>query len=274
MGKEGQADLATADGHDRYVPTETRDILSAGHEGVYEWVVANTVREGTRFLDLGCGTGYGSALVTAAGGSYDGADGSPAAIEYARARYARPDVRFFVADLMQPLPPEIEAGSYDVVFSSEVLEHVVDPFAFVAIMAESVRPDGTCFVGTPNRSWSRQNMPGNGLLALSHVMEFTPPALVALLRTCFEDVTLMHRVFPAGSIPALAPANRPALVRGILAFAREVTPAGLTRYRKKLSRRAAQEWRSEDIEWLDADDPGLDFTRSVGLAAVCRGPRR
>ena len=274
MGREGYADLATADGHDRYVPSDTGDILSAGHRGVHEGAVAHLVRQGTRFLDLGCGTGYGSALVTAAGGMYDGADGSPAAIDYAKANYAQPGVRFFVADLMEPLPTELEPGSYDVVFSSEVLEHVIDPFAFVRTMAECMSPHGKCFVGTPNRSWSRDNMPGNGLLALSHVMEFTPPALVALLRTFFEEVSLMHRVFPVEAIPAIVPANRPPLVRGVLAFAREVMPAGLARYRESVSRGAAQEWTSRDIAWLGPDDPGLDLTRSVGLAAVCRGAKQ
>ncbi|MGI8806660.1 MAG: class I SAM-dependent methyltransferase [Acidimicrobiales bacterium] len=275
MGRRDHVDLATADGQDRYVPSDTRDILSAGHEGVYEWATANLVHEGTRVLDFGCGTGYGSALVTAAGGTYDGADGSPAAIDFARTRYARPGVRFFVADLMEPLPAELEPGSYDVVFSSEVLEHVVDPFAFVRTMADYLRDDGTCFMGTPNRSWSKDNMPGNGLLALSHVMEFTPPALVALLRTCFDDVTLMHRVFPAEAIPALVPANRPPLVRGVLAFAREVMPAGLDQYKKRFARGGAgQEWVPDDIQWLAPDDPGLDPARSVGLAVVCRGPRR
>ena len=276
MNGGGTADLATADGHDRYVPSATRDILSAGHEGVYEWAAANLVREGARFLDMGCGTGYGSALVTAAGGTYDGADGSPAAIEYAQANFARPGVRFLVADLMEPLPAEFEPRSYDVVFSSEVIEHVDDPFAFVRTMADCVSDAGTCFVGTPNRFWSRDNMPGHALQALSHVMEFTPPALVALLQTCFDDVTLMHRMFPLGALPELVPAHRPPLVRGVLAFAREVTPEGLVaRIRSRVGgARAGREWTPQDILWLAPDDPGLDMSRAVGLAAVCRGPRR
>lgn len=268
-------ELATADGQDRYVPSETRDILSAGHEGVYEWAAGHLVGEGTRFLDMGCGTGYGSALVTAAGGTYDGADASPAAITYARANFAGPGVRFFVADLMGPPPAELGPRSYDVVFSSEVLEHVDDPFAFVRDMAAFARDDGTCFVGTPNRLWSKENMPAGSLLAVSHVMEFTPPALVALLSTCFDEVTLLHRMFPADAIAAtLVPADRPLLVRGAVAFAREVMPA-VKAYRDRFfPPRNAQEWRSEDILWLEPGDDRLDPKRCVGLAAVCRRPRR
>jgi SAM-dependent methyltransferase len=265
-------DLATADGQDRYVPCETRNILSAGHEGVYEWAVATLVREGTRFLDLGCGTGYGAALVTAAGGTYDGADGSPAAIEYARGNYGGAGVRFFVADLMEPLPAELTPRSYDVVFNSEVLEHVHDPFALVRTMVEFVRDDGTAFVGTPNRLWSKDNMPNGCLLAVSHVMEFTPPALVALLGTGFEEVTLLHRMFPAAAIASTEVRAGPPLVRGAKAFAREVVPAGL---KDRLARRRrGPEWTPADIEWLAPGDPRLDPARDVGLAAVCQRPIR
>jgi SAM-dependent methyltransferase len=266
-------DLATADGQDRYVPSETRDILSAGHEGVYEWAVANLVQEGTRFLDLGCGTGYGAALVTAAGGTYDGADSSPAAIDFARSNYGGPGARFFVADLMEPLPAELEARSYDVVFNSEVLEHVDDPFAFVRTMVDYVSDGGAAFVGTPNRLWSKDNMPNGSLLAVSHVMELTPPALVALLRTGFDDVTLMHRMFPAEAIAStVVPAGGPPLLRGAKAFAREVVPAGVKA--RLARRRRGPEWTPADIEWLAPGDPRLDPSRDVGLAAVCRRPRR
>jgi SAM-dependent methyltransferase len=276
MARQLDRDLATADGHDRYVPSDTRDLLAAGHEGVYEWAVEHLVQPGARFLDLGCGTGYGSALVTAAGGTFDGVDTSPAAVDYARERYGGPDARFFVADVMGPPPEVLASRSYDVVFSSEVLEHVLDPFTLVRVMASFVRDDGVCFVGTPNRLWSMENMPNGGLLARSHVMEFTPPALEALLRMSFAEVAVLYRMFPDGAMESsLLRAGRPRLVRGALAFAREVAPAGLERLSTELERRrTAQEWSPGDIRWLTAADPELDLGRCVGLAAVCRHPRR
>jgi SAM-dependent methyltransferase len=275
MIRPGPRDLATADGHDRYVPSATKDIMSAGHEGVYEWAVANLVVGGTAFLDLGCGTGYGAALVVDAGGSFDGVDGSAAAIEYAEAHYGRPSARFFVADVTGPLPPALVPGSYDVVFSSEVLEHVVDPFAFTEVMARYLRPDGTCFVGTPNRLWSRENLPEGRLFSRSHVMEFTPPALVALLRTVFDDVVLMFRLFPVGAIPATVQAGRARVARAAEAAARELVPEGLRGYGRRLvARRRASEWSPADIEWTAADASAVDPRRAAGLVAVCRGPRR
>ena len=46
-----EVDLSTADGQDRYVPSATRDITSAGHEGVYEWIVEHLVSDGMKALD-------------------------------------------------------------------------------------------------------------------------------------------------------------------------------------------------------------------------------
>ena len=294
------SELGTADGQDRYVPTATRDITSAGHEGVYEWIAANLVKKGMRALDFGCGTGYGAALLAKAGATVDGIDSSPAAIEYANENFGAPGVRFFVADLMHPLPEVIAARSYHLVASSEVLEHVVDPFAFVRGMADSVRDDGVCFVGTPNRLWSIEHVPDGHLLARSHLMEFTPPALVALLHTVFDEVSLMVRLFPEGAMatepplpvtpvePPPAGPPRSQLVRVPAALVRRVAPGVVERIKRAVegekpvppqaaiapSAPAPREWLASDIVWALADDPTVDLDRAVGLAAVCHKPRR
>jgi SAM-dependent methyltransferase len=295
------SELATADGQDRYVPSATRDITSAGHEGVYEWIAENLVKEGMRALDFGCGTGYGAALLAAAGATVDGVDNSPAAIAYANDNFGAPGVRFFVADLMKPLPDVVAARSYDLVASSEVLEHVVDPFAFVRGMANSVNDDGVCFVGTPNRLWSIEHVPDGHLLARSHLMEFTPPALIALLHTVFDEVSLMVRVFPEGAM-ATEPApltaaelpplrhRRSQLIRVPAALVRRVAPGAVERIKRAVESPhasapepavalaaqalATREWVASDIVWALADDPAVDMDRAVGLAAVCHKPRR
>jgi SAM-dependent methyltransferase len=294
-------DLATADGQDRYVPSATRDITSAGHEGVYEWVAEHLVKDGMHVLDFGCGTGYGAALMAKAGASVDGVDASPTAITHATENYGGPRVRFAVADLMQPLPEPCTPRSYDLVASSEVLEHVVDPFAFVRGMADSVNDGGVCFVGTPNRMWSFEHVPEGHLLARSHLMEFTPPALSALLGTVFDEVSLMVRVFPAGAMSVEAPPPaadpepeplplgkpRPQVVRSTAALVRKVAPGAVERIKRAFDPQqpastaapasaapAPQEWFASDIVWAPIDDPSVDMNRAVGLAAVCRRPRR
>lgn len=277
MSSPGPSDLATADGHDRYVPSGADDILAAGHEGVYQWVAEHLVGPGARVLDLGCGTGYGSVRLAAAGATVDGIDSSPAAVDHATLTHGRPGIRFFVGDVIGALPGEIEPGSYDVVFSSEVIEHVVDPFAYVDVMRRHVTDDGACFVGTPNRLWSYDNMPDGALLARSHVIELTPPALVALLRGAFEEVDLMFRVFPESAIRAtLLPGGRSPLVSAAAALARQVAPGGVDRLKRLAAGRSGPptRWTPDDIDWVPAERTDLDAARCVGLAAVCRRPRR
>ena len=297
-------DLATADGQDRYVPSATRDITSAGHEGTYEWVAEHLVKKGMRVLDFGCGTGYGAALLAKAGASVDALDSSPAAIAYATANFGGANVRFQVADLMGSLPEPCTPGSYDLVASSEVLEHVVDPFVFVRRMADSVNDAGVCFVGTPNRLWSFEHAPEGHLLSPSHLMEFTPPALSALLRLVFDEVNLLARIFPEGSMPFddLPPTDepppvgvepppgrpaRPQVVRFTAALVRRVAPGAVERIKRAIetpqpapeevpvpASPAPREWFATDIVWAPADDPSVNMNRAVGLAAVCRKPRR
>jgi hypothetical protein len=170
-------------------------------------------------------------------------------------------------------------------------------------MADSVNDGGLCFVGTPNRLWSFEHAPDGHLLARSHLMEFTPPALSALLGTVFDEVSLMVRLFPHGAMTVEFPpadvqqsvgvepspdrAPRPQVVRFTAALARKVAPGAVERIKRVIDPQQAapaaapipavpapREWFASDIVWAPADDPSVDMNRAVGLAAVCRKPRR
>lgn len=66
----------------------------------------------------------------------------------ARAQERMPEVRFIAGDFMS-LP--FEASSFDVVVSLEVLSHVADQTAFVAKVAQLLRPSGMLMLATQNR---------------------------------------------------------------------------------------------------------------------------
>ena len=80
-------------------------------------------------------------------------DVSPEAIAVARARHVLPNLHFVVHDATRPFP--VEDGSADVVFASEVLEHLRDGRAFLAAAARALRPGGLLLVKTPNDAWNR-----------------------------------------------------------------------------------------------------------------------
>jgi 2-polyprenyl-3-methyl-5-hydroxy-6-metoxy-1,4-benzoquinol methylase len=90
------------------------------HVARYAW--AFRFCEGKHVLDVGCGAGYGSFLLSWVAGEVDAIDRDPEAIAVARAGYQGP--RYAVADGTDDALP-----AADVATCFEVLEHVDDPAA-------------------------------------------------------------------------------------------------------------------------------------------------
>jgi SAM-dependent methyltransferase len=96
-------------------------------------------------LDLGCGDGfYGQALAERAH-FVDGADISPSILTHHNRRHYR-DIK--VADLGAPMSGSEAGGEYDVVFSSEVIEHVENYRAFLDNAFAMLKPGGKLFLTT------------------------------------------------------------------------------------------------------------------------------
>jgi SAM-dependent methyltransferase len=103
------------------------------------------VRPGERVLDLGCGAGRFVAALRDAGADPVGVDVAEAALE--RARHVAPgaDLRRLGDDGSIPL----EHGSVDLVWCSEVLEHVPDVAHLLLEARRVLRPEGRLLVTVP-----------------------------------------------------------------------------------------------------------------------------
>src|SRR5580704_11119932 len=62
------------------------------HLAVYEWIGARVA--GRRVLDMACGEGYGSEVLSRSAASVVGVDANPEAHEHARVRYQRENLQF------------------------------------------------------------------------------------------------------------------------------------------------------------------------------------
>ena len=96
-----------------------------------------------RICDLGCGRGWLAAELVKFG-PVTGVDLSPEGVAIAEQRY--PGVAFQAADILSWRP----GGSFDLVVSSEVLEHVPDKQRFARTVEAILRPGGHLILTTPN----------------------------------------------------------------------------------------------------------------------------
>jgi SAM-dependent methyltransferase len=166
------------------------------------------VRAGERALDIGCGTGEFTAALAQAGARPIGVEVAEAALE--RARHRHPELDFRLVGIEGPLP--FDDGSFELVWASEVIEHVTDTARWLSELRRVLAPAGRLLVTTPSHGRLR--------VALSGVERFSEPMgdhLHLYTRRSLE--TVLHE-FGFGEVQVRA-VEGPPLLRRIL-FARAV----------------------------------------------------
>ena len=108
---------------------------------------------GKRCVDVGCGGGLLSEALARHADSVLGIDLAPAPLEVARLHAAGEALdNLEYREISAAELAAEQAGQFDLVTCLEVLEHVPDPAALVASLAELVRPGGHVVLSTLNRT--------------------------------------------------------------------------------------------------------------------------
>lgn len=105
------------------------------------------VEPGNRVLDAGCGDGAFARALAEHGALVDGVDVSHEAIRRARRAHAGSAVEVQVVPEGVALP--FEEDRFDVVWAGKVLEHVVDPVAWLSDVRRVLRWGGRLVLTTP-----------------------------------------------------------------------------------------------------------------------------
>lgn len=236
------------------------------HRSAYAYAIEQARQRSTnRILDLGCGTGYGTADLAAALGSVFAVD---RITPDTGARH--PNAHFLRAEAGS-LP--LRSQSFDMVVSFQVVEHLVDPHPYLDAIAQLLSPQGVALLSTPNLTQSDGENP-------FHVKEYTSQEFQDLLTPHFEEVDMLG--VAASPEPKAYYDARLERIRRIVRIdplrLRRILPQALIESLFAafaiVVRRGIQksdglpEVTLEDFPVVPANDECLD------LMAVCRGPRR
>ena len=159
-----------------------------------------------RMFELGCGNGSVADVLTQQGYQVTGIDASAQGVEQGRRRY--PQLNLQLGSAYDPLADAY--GTFPVVVSLEVVEHLYAPRLFARSLFDLVEPSGTVIVSTPYHGyWKNLAMAMTGKLdhhftALwdhGHIKFWSIGTLRLLLQEAGFHSIRFRRV---GRVPALA----------------------------------------------------------------------
>jgi len=126
--------------------------------------------KGISILDVGCGGGILAEPLARLGADVTGIDACEEGVEVARL-HADPEL-----DNLKYIHSTVEDHAltnvrYDAVISSEVIEHVDNPQLFIKVISEMIKPRGSLFLTTLNRSM--QSWLG-AIIAAEYILRIVP----------------------------------------------------------------------------------------------------
>jgi SAM-dependent methyltransferase len=149
------------------------------------WLLLKAIPRGARVLDVGCGTGSISRLITEhRSAQVVGVEPDPDRAAASNEGGIPTHHAFWNAEFRQTLP------TFDVVLFADVLEHLADPFAALVQAHAALNPDGLVVVVVPNVTfWSirlnllrgRFDYQPTGIMDATHLRWFTRRTVTELL---------------------------------------------------------------------------------------------
>lgn len=135
------------------------------------YVAGRVTLKGARALDVGCGGGLLSEAMARSGADVTAIDLAPGVLDVARLHLHESglvvDYREIAVEALAGQMP----GAFDVVTCMEMLEHVPDPASVIRACATLLKPGGTLFLSTLNRTPLAF---GAAIVGAEHVLRLLP----------------------------------------------------------------------------------------------------
>ena len=201
------AQTAQLSGNDRQVATNslafTSEGLQLGARTAYSYLtdpkhllfnlsrykfVAKMLAGCNTVLEVGCGDGFGSAIVAQSVGKLTALDLDPRFIEEIKASHPHAaSIDFMAHDMLAGPMPMTPERLFDAAFSLDVLEHIdsAAEATFMQNIVSSLNDDAVCVIGMPSLESQRF---ASEISKLGHVNCKTAPQLHALMSRFFRRV--------------------------------------------------------------------------------------
>ena len=176
---------------ERFLPEISGQIA---FEHLHRYHFAKNLVKNCRVLDVACGEGYGSWILSSSALDVVGVDIAPDAIAHALSKYADSGISFVEASATK-LP--FDDDRFDAVVSFETIEHLEQHHEMISEIKRVLKKEGILIISSPNKKYysvePRYENP-------FHVRELFREEFVSLAKLYFSNVILFGQRVVHGSL--------------------------------------------------------------------------
>ena len=163
-------------------------------EHLHRYAIACELARGLDVLDVACGEGYGTMLLSKHAASAVGVDIARAAVDHATTKYTSGNLRFLQGSATA-IP--LATASVDVVVSFETIEHLREHDEMITEIRRVLRPGGTLIISSPDKRYYTDTTGYNNPF---HLRELYCEEFRSLLGRFFKHTRLLLQRIVYGSV--------------------------------------------------------------------------
>lgn len=176
-----------SDNGERLIPNKIGGKTVIEHLHRYSWIL--DIIKDKKVLDIACGEGYGSNLMSDVATEVVGVDLSSKIIVHAQEKYKRSNLKFLTGNASN-IPFENE--TFDVVVSYETLEHLNEHDEMISEFYRVLKNDGILIISTPEKKvYSDKNNYKNK----HHTKELYLDEFKSLIKNKFDFFDVYYQKF-------------------------------------------------------------------------------
>lgn len=162
-------------------------------EHLHRYAIANSYIKDKIVLDIACGEGYGTNLMSDMSSYVYGVDIDNITINQAKLKYKKENLEFLNGSATK-IP--IKDNSIDIVISFETLEHHDKHHEMIVEIKRVLKPNGILIISTPDKLYYSDNRKYNNPF---HVKELYKDGFVSLISNYFSEKQLLLQKYNNGN---------------------------------------------------------------------------